>query len=81
MAPVVAAAIADLDAIVVNATGQSGRDFALSLLENSGVATMPGESFGTALGGWIRVALTQDDSLIATACDRIAAHVSRGQAA
>jgi arginine:pyruvate transaminase len=42
---------------------------------------MPGESFGAALGGWVRVALTKDDELIGAACDRIAAHICRGQAA
>ncbi len=62
-------------------TGQSGRDFALCLLENAGVATMPGESFGTALAGWVRVALTQDDALIEAACARIVAHVTKGKAA
>jgi arginine:pyruvate transaminase len=67
--------------IDARATGQSGRDFALCLLENAGVATMPGESFGTALTGWVRVALTQDDTLIEAACARIVAHVTEGKAA
>ena len=65
------------------ATGMSGRDFALDLLERAGVALMPGESFGEALGGWLRVGLTQPDEQIAAACDRIAAHVTtlKGEAA
>ncbi len=67
--------------IDARATGQSGRDFALCLLENAGVATMPGESFGSALGGWLRIALTQEDALIEAACDRIVAHVTKGKAA
>jgi arginine:pyruvate transaminase len=67
--------------IDARATGRSGRDFALGLLENVGVATMPGESFGSSLGGWVRVALTRDDAVIAAACDRIAAHVTQWQAA
>jgi arginine:pyruvate transaminase len=67
--------------IDVRATGLSGRDFALSLLEQAGVATMPGESFGSALSGWLRVALTQDDALTIAACERIATHVLKGQAA
>ncbi len=67
--------------IDARATGQSGRDFALCLLENAGVATMPGESFGAALAGWVRVALTQDDALIEAACARIVAHVTKGKAA
>lgn len=67
--------------IDVRATGLSGRDFALRLLERAGVATMPGESFGSALAGWLRVALTQDDALTLAACDRIAAHVTEDKAA
>ncbi len=60
----------------VRATGLSGEAFAMRLLEEAGVATMPGESFGPALAGWLRLALTQDDTRTAAACDRIAAHVT-----
>ena len=35
-----------------------------------------GTGFGAALGGWVRVALTQPDALVETACARIAAHVA-----
>ncbi|MBS0563411.1 MAG: aminotransferase class I/II-fold pyridoxal phosphate-dependent enzyme [Proteobacteria bacterium] len=59
----------------VRATGLSGEAFALGLLERHGVATMPGESFGAALGGWLRLALTPPDAAIAEACDRIEAFV------
>ena len=65
----------------VRATGLSGQDFALSLLDREQVAVMPGESFGSALAGWLRLALTQPDPLIAEACDRIAAHAHRLRAA
>lgn len=61
----------------VRATGLSGRDFALSLLEREKVAVMPGESFGSALGGWLRLALTKPDDTITEACGRIAAHARR----
>ena len=50
----------------------SGEVFARRLLDHKSVAVMPGESFGSALRGWIRLSLTQPDDLIATACDRIA---------
>ncbi len=50
----------------------SGEVFARRLLDEKLVAVMPGESFGTALQGWIRLSLTQPDEIIATACDRIA---------
>jgi arginine:pyruvate transaminase len=53
-------------------TGLSGRAFAWSLLENQGVAVMPGDSFGPSLEGWIRLSLTQPDELITQACKRIA---------
>lgn len=56
----------------VRATGLSGNAFAAQLLEVAGVAAMPGESFGAGLGGWLRLALTQDDARTAAACDRIA---------
>jgi arginine:pyruvate transaminase len=62
--------------IDVRATGRTGREFSLDLLEEADVAVMPGESFGSSLGGWIRLALTQDDARTATACARIAAHVA-----
>ena len=61
----------------VRATGLSGEAFALSLLQKEGVAVMPGESFGAALSGWLRLALSQPDDVTAEACDRIAAHVRR----
>jgi arginine:pyruvate transaminase len=50
----------------------SGEVFARRLLDEKSVAVMPGESFGAALAGWIRLSLTQPDDLIAAACDRIA---------
>lgn len=56
----------------VRATGLSGEAFANGLLESAGVAVMPGESFGAGLAGWLRLSLTQDDAVVAEACDRIA---------
>jgi len=61
--------------IDVRATGLSGQDFALGLLEQAGVAVMPGESFGQGLAGWVRVSLTQPDAVLEVACAQIAAHV------
>jgi arginine:pyruvate transaminase len=56
----------------VRAVCLSGEAFARRLLDQKSVAVMPGESFGTALQGWVRLSLTQPDALILTACDRIA---------
>ncbi len=63
--------------IDIGATGLSGACFARALLTEERVAVMPGESFGTALAGWLRISLTQDDAVIAEACDRIAAFAAR----
>lgn len=56
----------------VRAVCTSGEAFAARLLEEEGVAVMPGESFGAAAAGWLRLSLTQADSLTAEACTRIA---------
>jgi arginine:pyruvate transaminase len=60
--------------IDVAGTGMDGDAFAADLIERAGVAVMPGASFGTSLGDWVRVALTVPDDRFAEACDRIAAH-------
>jgi arginine:pyruvate transaminase len=46
----------------VSASGMSGQDFAFALLEQHHIAVMPGESFGTAAAGHVRVAMTIEDS-------------------
>jgi arginine:pyruvate transaminase len=56
----------------VRAICPSGQVFAERLLEEQGVAVMPGESFGQATAGWLRLSLTQPDRITADACDRIA---------
>ena len=55
----------------VRRTGLSGEEFAWRLLNEKHVVVMPGESFGTAAAGHIRVALTVDCPKIAEACVRI----------
>ncbi|MFN3822526.1 MAG: pyridoxal phosphate-dependent aminotransferase [Pseudorhodobacter sp.] len=56
----------------VGAVTSDGEAFAMALLEATGVAVMPGASFGETLISWLRISLTQPDEVIATACDRIA---------
>ncbi|MCF2872843.1 pyridoxal phosphate-dependent aminotransferase [Octadecabacter sp. G9-8] len=51
----------------IRATGLSGLDFANDLLDAHGIATMPGESFGQAAAGHIRVAMTIADEDYAAA--------------
>lgn len=65
----------------IRATGMTGDAFARALLSEAKVAAMPGESFGTALAGWLRLSLTQPDDRITEACARIAGFASRRQAA
>lgn len=63
----------------ISASGLSGEAFAAALLAEEKVAVMPGESFGRALAGWIRISLTLEDALILEACERIARFAARAQ--
>lgn len=60
----------------VSSTGLSGRNYAFELLENAGVAVMPGSSFGTTVENWVRVALTIDDGPFEEALNRIIDHAN-----
>ena len=51
----------------IRATGLTGEGFALRLLDEHRVAVMPGESFGQAAAGHVRVALTVEDGRLETA--------------
>ncbi len=55
----------------IRATGLSGEGFAHALLEREKIAVMPGESFGRAAAGHIRVAMTVEDSLFKSALCRL----------
>jgi arginine:pyruvate transaminase len=46
----------------IRATGLSGDDFANELLDEHHIAVMPGESFGMAANGHVRVAMTVADA-------------------
>jgi arginine:pyruvate transaminase len=56
----------------IRETGLSGNDFAARLLEAEHVAVMPGESFGNAAAGHLRVALTVPEAALRDALARIA---------
>ena len=60
----------------IRPTGLSGTAFAESLLDATGVAVMPGESFGTAAAGHVRVAMTVADEDYADALDRLLDHAA-----
>lgn len=55
----------------IRATGLSGEEFAFSLLDATDIAVMPGESFGRAAAGHIRIAMTVDDDRFQTALNQI----------
>ncbi|MEM7545260.1 MAG: pyridoxal phosphate-dependent aminotransferase [Pseudomonadota bacterium] len=57
----------------IRASGLSGHEFALALLEAEKIAVMPGESFGEAAAGHVRVALTIDDDAMISALRRLVA--------
>jgi arginine:pyruvate transaminase len=61
----------------IRATGLTGEIFARRLLDEEKVAVMPGESFGPALNGWLRLSLTRSDDELTEACHRIAAFAAR----
>ncbi|NIZ62208.1 aminotransferase [Sedimentitalea sp. CY04] len=62
--------------INVASTGLDGQAYAENLLENGGVAVMPGTSFGATMSDWVRVALTIDDSDFDRAIERIVTHAN-----
>ena len=55
----------------------SGEDFAWSLLEAENLAVMPGESFGEATAGHIRISLCQPEAVLEEAARRIRRHAAR----
>ncbi len=64
----------------IRATGLSGVEFANRLLDERSIAVMPGESFGRAAAGHIRVAMTVADDAFAAALTTLldfARHIAR----
>lgn len=61
----------------IRPTGLTGDAFARRLLAEERIAVMPGESFGTAAAGHLRIALTQPDEALADALRRIARFAAR----
>jgi arginine:pyruvate transaminase len=57
----------------IRATGLSSADFANALLDEAHIAVMPGESFGSAAAGHVRVAMTIDDATYVDAINRLVA--------
>ena len=63
--------------IDIRALCSDSERFALALLEATGVAVMPGASFGAGLEGWLRVALNASDDNTQRACALIAGFARR----
>lgn len=61
----------------VAGTGMTGEAFAWALLEQEGVAVMPGSSFGDQARSFVRLSLTVPDASIDEACRRITALAHR----
>ncbi len=55
----------------IRATGMSGDDFANALLDREHIAVMPGESFGQAAAGHLRVAMTIEDEAFEAALETL----------
>ncbi|HSO47405.1 MAG TPA: pyridoxal phosphate-dependent aminotransferase [Rhizobiaceae bacterium] len=55
----------------IRAIDPDGERFAFGLLEAEGVAVMPGESFGNAAAGHLRISLVQEDAVLDEAIARI----------
>ncbi|MBV2361336.1 pyridoxal phosphate-dependent aminotransferase [Thalassococcus sp. CAU 1522] len=61
----------------IRATGLSGQDFALHLLDSHRIAVMPGESFGRSAAGHLRVALTVADDRLVQAVETLCAFAAK----
>ncbi len=61
----------------IRETGLDGNAFGARLLDQEKIGVMPGESFGQAAAGHIRIAMTVDDDALADAMKRIAALAER----
>lgn len=58
-------------------TGLDGRTFARRLLDEAGVAVMPGDAFGPSFADGIRISLAAEEERLREGCRRIAAFARR----
>lgn len=61
----------------IRATGLTGDAFANALLDHEHIAVMPGESFGAAAAGHLRVAMTIEDAAFEAALTRLVRFAER----
>src|SRR5258707_128150 len=60
--------------------GQASTDFALNLLERTGVAVTPGTNFGSGGEGYVRISLTVPDAQLDEAVARMSSAIGAGRA-
>lgn len=60
--------------------GQASTDFALNLLERTGVAVTPGTNFGSGGDGYVRISLTVPDAQLDEAVARMSSVIGAGRA-
>jgi LL-diaminopimelate aminotransferase len=60
--------------------GQASTDFALNLLERTGVAVTPGTNFGSGGEGYVRISLTVPDAQLDEAVARMSSVIGAGRA-
>jgi aspartate/methionine/tyrosine aminotransferase len=61
----------------IEGTGMGERELARGLLEDAGVAVLPGTAFGDAGRGFLRLAYTNSTDKIEAALDRIGAYLKQ----
>ncbi|MEM9012753.1 MAG: pyridoxal phosphate-dependent aminotransferase [Pseudomonadota bacterium] len=61
----------------IRGTGLTGKAFAHLLLEEEGIAVLPGEGFGAAAAGHVRIALTVAEDVLQDALRRLARFADR----
>jgi aspartate aminotransferase len=62
----------------VTGTGRSEQQLATELLEEAGVALLPGTSFGAGGAGHLRVSFAASRETLTEALDRMRSHLERG---
>lgn len=61
----------------VSGTGMNGMDFAVKMLEEAKVVTIPGDSFGPNCGNYVRIACTVSEEKLREAAEKIAAVLTK----
>lgn len=63
--------------IDVREVAESGEEFAWTLLEEEGIAILPGESFGPAAAGHVRISMCETGPRLREAAERLERFVLR----